>query len=55
MKRVLYIGLNGYAGSGKDTVAKMLSHILNYSFSDKESAWDSNSMYNIDWFVSILY
>ncbi len=41
MKRVLYIGLNGYAGSGKDTVAKMLSHILNYSFSDKESAWDS--------------
>jgi shikimate kinase len=41
MKRILYIGLNGYAGSGKDTVAKMLSHILNYSFSDKESAWDS--------------
>lgn len=41
MKRTLYIGLNGYAGSGKDTVAKMISHILNYSFSDKESAWDS--------------
>ena len=45
MKRVLYIGLNGYAGSGKDTVAKMLSHILNYSFSDKESAWKSFKRY----------
>lgn len=41
MKRTLYIGLNGYAGSGKDTVAKMMSHILNYGFSDKESAWES--------------
>lgn len=37
---VLYIGLNGYAGSGKDTVAKMMSYILNYSFNDKESAWE---------------
>lgn len=41
MKKVIYIGLNGYAGSGKDTVAKMLSHILNYSFTDKQSAWES--------------
>ena len=29
MNKFLYIGLNGYAGSGKDTVAKMLHHILN--------------------------
>lgn len=41
MKKVIYIGLNGYAGSGKDTVAKMLSHILNYSFTNKQSAWES--------------
>lgn len=41
MKRTLYIGLNGYAGSGKDTVAKMMSHILNYEFQDKETAWNS--------------
>lgn len=28
-KNILYIGLNGYAGSGKDTVAKILKVILN--------------------------
>lgn len=28
MKNLLYIGINGYAGSGKDTVAKMLKIIL---------------------------
>ena len=38
MKNILYIGLNGYAGSGKDTVAKMLHCILNYGFT-KESTW----------------
>ena len=29
MNNLLYIGLNGYAGAGKDTVAKMLKLILN--------------------------
>lgn len=29
MNKLLYIGLNGYAGAGKDTVAKMLKTILN--------------------------
>lgn len=29
MNNLLYIGLNGYAGSGKDTVAKILTVILN--------------------------
>ncbi|MBO5003676.1 MAG: hypothetical protein J6D03_00025 [Clostridia bacterium] len=33
MNNILYIGLNGYAGSGKDTVAKMLHHILNRDWS----------------------
>ena len=28
MNKLLYIGLNGLAGSGKDTVAKMLKTIL---------------------------
>lgn len=36
MNNLLYIGLNGYAGSGKDTVAKMLYCILNYDWADKE-------------------
>jgi len=40
-QKILYIGLNGYVGSGKDTVAKMLSHILNYTFTDKKSAYAS--------------
>lgn len=30
---LLYIGLNGFAGSGKDTVAKMIKTILNYNWS----------------------
>ena len=35
---ILYIGLNGYAGSGKDTVAKMMHHILSKNWSSmKES------------------
>lgn len=37
--KLLYIGLNGYAGSGKDTVAKMLSFILNFNWGDKEAAY----------------
>ena len=32
--KILYIGLNGFAGSGKDTVAKLLSVMLN-------NKWDS--------------
>lgn len=32
MNNILYIGLNGYAGSGKDTVAKMLSTMLSNNF-----------------------
>lgn len=33
MSNLLYIGLNGFAGSGKDTVAKMIKTILNYNWS----------------------
>ena len=33
---ILYIGLNGFAGSGKDTVAKMIRTILNYNWSSLE-------------------
>lgn len=38
MNKLLYIGLNGYAGAGKDTVAKMLRVLLNMidSFSSIE-------------------
>lgn len=38
MNNLLYIGLNGYAGSGKDTVAKMIAFILNHNLS-KEDAY----------------
>ena len=33
---LLYIGLNGFAGSGKDTVAKMIKTILNYNWESLE-------------------
>ena len=36
MNNLLYIDLSGYAGSGKDTVAKMLSVMLNKDFNDIE-------------------
>lgn len=36
-KNILYIGLNGYAGSGKDTLAKALRIMLEYDFPDYES------------------
>lgn len=36
MENILYIGLNGYAGSGKDTVAKMLRTMLDFDWKDKE-------------------
>lgn len=36
MSNLLYIGLNGFAGSGKDTVAKMIRTILNYNWSSLE-------------------
>lgn len=39
MKNLLYIGLNGYAGSGKDTVAKMMTFILNHMNMDKMTGW----------------
>lgn len=36
MNNLLYIALNGYAGSGKDTVAKMLKIILGYDWENLE-------------------
>lgn len=36
MNNLLYISLNGYAGSGKDTVAKMLNVILGYDWENIE-------------------
>lgn len=36
--KLLYIGLNGYAGSGKDTVAKMLKIILNFNWQNINQA-----------------
>ena len=36
MSNLLYIGLNGFAGSGKDTVAKMIKTILNYNWKNLE-------------------
>lgn len=40
MDRILYIGLNGYAGSGKDTVAEMLNDMLNFRYSSKEEGYE---------------
>lgn len=40
MDNFLYIGLNGYAGAGKDTVAKMLYVILNYDWKSKDEAYN---------------
>lgn len=36
MSNLLYIGLNGFAGSGKDTVAKMIKTILNHEWNSLE-------------------
>lgn len=36
MSNLLYIGLNGFAGSGKDTVAKMIKTILSYNWENLE-------------------
>ena len=36
MNKLLYIGLNGLAGSGKDTVAKMLKTILSKNWESRE-------------------
>lgn len=44
MKNLLYIGLNGYAGSGKDTVAKILKVILN---NKNESLEKCKEIFNI--------
>lgn len=38
MNNLLFIGLNGYAGSGKDTVAKMLSTILSKDWENIDQA-----------------
>lgn len=38
MNNLLYIALNGYAGSGKDTVAKMIRTILDYNWNNIEEA-----------------
>ena len=35
-KKLLFIGLNGFAGAGKDTVAKMIKTILGYNWSSLE-------------------
>ena len=35
-RKLLYIGLNGFAGSGKDTVAKLLSVMLNNKWNSFE-------------------
>lgn len=47
--KLLYIGLNGYAGAGKDTVAKMLAYILNfhinYDKSEHEYAYQKKCAY----------
>lgn len=40
MNKLLYIGLNGFAGSGKDTVAKMLYCILNKDWNSKEDCYN---------------
>lgn len=40
MKNLLWIGINGLAGSGKDTVCKMLSFILQYKINDFNSCYD---------------
>lgn len=40
MNKLLYIGLNGFAGSGKDTVAKMLYCILNKEWNSKEECYN---------------
>lgn len=39
MSDLLFIGLNGYAGSGKDTVAKMLKVILSHNWTSCDYAW----------------
>lgn len=43
MNNVLYIGLNGFAGSGKDTVAKALRLMLSYdwkSYDEFRTTWE---------------
>ena len=42
--KLLYIGLNGLAGSGKDTVAKMLKAILVKEWSNIEEAKEFYNM-----------
>lgn len=46
MSNILYIGLHGYAGSGKDTVAKALRLMLSYnwnSFEEFRSTWETEA------------
>ena len=45
-KKLLYIGLNGFAGAGKDTVAKMLKTILGHKWNSLEECKEYyNSIY----------
>lgn len=45
MNKILYIGLNGLAGSGKDTVAKMLKSILVKKWNNIEECKDYYKLY----------
>lgn len=38
--QLLWIGINGLAGSGKDTVAKMMQFILEALYNDVNTAWE---------------
>ena len=47
MNNILYIGLHGYAGSGKDTVAKALRLMLSYkwdSYEDFRTTWEQEAL-----------
>lgn len=55
MKELLYIGLNGHAGSGKDTVAKMLKTVLNYFDSSLEECMDIYKKYYYNPWVSATF
>ena len=47
MKNLLYIGINGFAGSGKDSVAKMLKVILGQQWDNMDDCWTYfNTVFN---------
>ncbi len=55
MNTPLYIGLNGLAGSGKDTVAKMLKTILNYFDYPLEECMDIYKKYYYHPWISATF